>query len=236
MVTATPIVTELPTVEPTVAVSVGPIVDGGATEEPVATENAATPSLTEWGQQQVPASTVDAASFTLTAEYKIPMANKTARKVVKENPTEITLYTQGLTKAQLSVDIISNPDNSQVVWASTKREVATVSDEGTIVAKNPGLTYVTVRIGDTSMCCIVTVKKAALKVVNEKKMAVLKRGKSVKINVNANPKGKVTFRSSNKKVVRVDAKGKVVAKKPGIARIFVTCNQIKKTIIIKVKK
>lgn len=242
VVTATPIVTAIPTVQPTIAVTMSPIVDGEVTEEPKATADVPIPSPTEEVPQQIPSSNAggesskDAAVFTLAAEYKIPMPNKLAVKVVKENPTEITLYTDGLTRAQLSVDIFYNPGDSEVVWASTKRNVATISEEGTIVAKNPGVTYVTVRIGDTSVCCVVTVKKASLKVANEKKMAVLKRGKRVKINVNANPKGKVLFKSSNKKVVRVDARGKLVARKPGTAKIYVTCNGMKKMIIIKVKK
>ena len=74
----------------------------------------------------------------------------------------------------------------------------------------------------------------SLKVTASKKTLYL-RGpetkKSVKLKVTVKPKGaskKVSFQSSNKKVAKVDAKGKVTALKTGKATITVTANANKK--------
>lgn len=72
-----------------------------------------------------------------------------------------------------------------------------------------------------------TVKSVSLKVGKTKvtkKTYKLKRGKSVVIKVQAAPaaaKKAVSFQSSNKKIVTVSKKGKVVGKKNGTAKITV---------------
>lgn len=84
----------------------------------------------------------------------------------------------------------------------------------------------------------VTVKPAAftnslLKLA--KSSATIKKGKSTTIKATANPSGKITYKTSNKKIATVTAKGKVTGKKKGTAKITVTANGVSKTFTVKVK-
>ena len=58
---------------------------------------------------------------------------------------------------------------------------------------------------------------------------------AVKIKATATPSGKVTYKSSNKKVATVTAKGVVKGKKKGTATITVTSNGVSKKFKVKVK-
>ena len=78
-----------------------------------------------------------------------------------------------------------------------------------------------------------TVKKPTLRLV--KKSAKIRRGKKVRIRVKATPKGKVTYKSKNKKVATVNKKGVVRGKKKGKARIQVKCNGVTKTFTVRVR-
>lgn len=78
-----------------------------------------------------------------------------------------------------------------------------------------------------------TVKKSLT--VSRKKL-VMYKGKTKTIKAVTKPSKKITFKSSNKKVVTVNAKGVVKAKKAGKANIVVKANGLKKTVQVTVKK
>ena len=80
--------------------------------------------------------------------------------------------------------------------------------------------------------CKVTVKNPTLTVP---KSLTVKKGKKATIKVKSVPKGKVTFKSSDKKIATVSAKGVVKGKKKGSCKITVTVNGMKKTLSVKVK-
>lgn len=72
--------------------------------------------------------------------------------------------------------------------------------------------------------------------LNSKKNVNVKKGQKLKVKAKGVPKKKkVTFRSSNKKVATVNAKGIIKAKKAGKTTIIVRCGKKESKITIKVK-
>ena len=98
--------------------------------------------------------------------------------------------------------------------------------------------------GDDDLAAKTTVKKAALTIKKGKKSIAgktvkLKKGKSFKIiSKRTNTKKKVTYKSSNKKYVKVSAAGKVTAKKytKKTVTITVKAGTLKKTFKVKVTR
>lgn len=80
-------------------------------------------------------------------------------------------------------------------------------------------------------------KKLTLKASNKNVYV----GSSAKLNVKATKGAKLTYRTSNKRIVTVDSKGNIKGRKAGTAKITVTakkskCKTVKKTITVKVSK
>jgi arabinogalactan endo-1,4-beta-galactosidase len=137
----------------------------------------------------------------------------------------------------------SNATNTDLIWTSSNKKVATVSKNGLVKAKKIGKATITVATKDGSYTakCTVTVKKAVAvtKVKLNKKSKTLKIGKTYQLKATVKPTNAtikdVTFKSSNKKVATVDSTGKVTAKKKGTATITVTTKDGKFEATCKIK-
>lgn len=142
-------------------------------------------------------------------------------------------------KKQLTPVISPVSTLDKVTYTSSNKKVATVSKSGLITAKKSGTAKITVKSGKKKVTVTVKVAKAAptgIKGVAASK--TLKKGKSFTIKAKLTPSGaeaKISFKSSNKKVATVNAKGKVTAKGPGTAVITVKAGSITKTCTITVK-
>ena len=103
-----------------------------------------------------------------------------------------------------------------VVWSSSNKAVATVSD-GTVTAAKAGTTEITATAGNVKATCTVTVSDPVYKVTDIKLTAAPSRriaaGKKVKLKASIATDKSVTWTSSNKKVATVNAKGLVTFKK-----------------------
>ncbi|MBE5845806.1 MAG: hypothetical protein E7302_16900 [Butyrivibrio sp.] len=142
---------------------------------------------------------------------------------------------------QVTLKIKVSPKSAlkSLKFVSSNSKVATVDEDGVVIAKKVGVCVITVSTedGKTSDKCYVTVKAGKLVAVksvklNKKKLS-LKVGKTYKLKATVNPKGAtdktVTYKSSDKKVATVDKNGKVKAKKKGKCTITVTTKDGKKT-------
>lgn len=134
-------------------------------------------------------------------------------------------------------------------WSSSNKKIATVSSKGKITGKKSGKARITVKLRSglsTYFYAKVqksSVKTTSLKVTNAStgktmsKKVTLNMGKSLKVKATVGPvtsREKVTYSSSNKKIVTVSSKGTIKAKKPGTAKVTVKSGKKKVTITVKV--
>ena len=128
---------------------------------------------------------------------------------------------------------------NKVTYSSTNKKVATVSKDGTITAKKSGTATIKVKSGKKTVKVKVKVTaKAPTGMTGVPATKTLKKGKSFTLKAKLTPSGseaKITYKSSNNKVVSVSAKGKVKAKKKGTATITVKAGNVTKTCVVTVK-
>ena len=142
-----------------------------------------------------------------------------ATHTVKLNLTKITLgKTESYTlKATTSV-------KTTVKWKSSDAKVATVDSNGKIKAVGTGSATITVTTaGGRTATCVVTVKAAPASVKLSKSTLALAKGKTETLTATLNPGGAASYAkswtSSDTKVAKVDANGKITAIGKGTATI-----------------
>ncbi len=177
----------------------------------------------------VPAQPTETPAPTVTPEQ--PTETPAPAKGITATAKASTIYTKG--KTSTTITVVKNDVTGKVKFTSSNKKVATVSSKGVVKAKKVGKTTITVKVGNYTKKVVIQVKKPSLKLA--KSSATIKKGKNVKIKATATPSGKVTYKSSNKKVATVTAKGVVKGKKKGTATITVTSNGVSKKFKVKVK-
>ena len=132
--------------------------------------------------------------------------------------------------------------DSVVAWSTGNKKIARVSQKGVVTGKARGNTIITIRLasGYTKKMRVYVqkgiVKTTALKISNAR--LTLKKGRSYTLRTTVAPvtsQEKVTFKSSNSKIVTVNAKGKIYAKKKGKARITVRSGKKSRVCVVTVK-
>lgn len=132
-------------------------------------------------------------------------------------------------KMTLSADFITDTDDQEVSFTSSKSSVVKVNENGVVKAgKKTGKAVITVTAADgTSRKVTVQVmKKAVKKLAIKKGSRSLKKGKKLKLKVQAKPGKKLAsnqyyWKTSSAKKATVSAKGIVKAKQKGTVRITV---------------
>lgn len=110
--------------------------------------------------------------------------------------------------------------NGKFRYISSNPDVALVDKYGTVTIKRVGTTKITVIAGNTqnyrekSVQIALTVEKARQK-INGVKSSYQTRKRIIALRPKASGKGKLTYKSSNRKIATVNAKGKVTFKKKG---------------------
>lgn len=133
--------------------------------------------------------------------------------------------------------IINKPSNVKYTWKSSNPKVATVSSKGTIKAIKRGKVKISCVMKSgrktSTIKMTVQVKQPSLK----KKSGAIVYGEKITIPINSKPKGATyTWKTTNKKIVKVNSKGVVTAQNAGEAIIKVTIKwkKGKKTLSYKV--
>jgi len=148
---------------------------------------------------------------------------------VKLNYAKITMRKNTRFKWLKASVLPENASNKAIVWKSSNTKVAVVDAKGNIRAKKAGKTVITATTvnGKTAKVSVKVVgsRIRVSKLHLEQKKVTLKKGKKLKLRVTILPVNadnrKVTWKSSNKKVASINAKGVVKAKKPG--KVKITC-------------
>ena len=159
--------------------------------------------------------------------------------VLTLSKTTGTLTVGGTEKLTVTTNLSGN-----ATWKSSNEKVATVKD-GVVTAKAAGTATITASINGKTATYTVTVKaapaptqKPVVKTTGiTAKVAQVYVGKKATVQVTKeNVTGTAKFKSSNKKVATVNAKGVVTGKKAGKAKITVTVGKYTKVLNITVKK
>ena len=121
----------------------------------------------------------------------------------------------------------------KIKWTSSNKKAATIKN-GKITAKKTGKATITAKAGGKSAnikVYVVSKPKKAAKVKLNKKSVTLKAKKTLTLKATVSPKNStdtLTWKTSNKKVVKVDKFGEVTAVKNGRAVITVRTSSGKK--------
>lgn len=229
---ATPTVSPKPSVTPTAAPTAKPkpSVTPGAvpTTAPTATPKpGATPTV--------------ALSATPTT---VPTATSKPRPTATPKPTAIPIPSK-TTALTLRVKQSYKVNRKLKKVKTSNSKVAVISSKtGKITAKKAGKATITVTYTNGKQQIFnvkvqnKTVKTTALS-VKKKNIILQKKGKTFQLKVNVFPvtsQQKVTYKSSNKKVATVSAKGKITARKKGNATITIKSGSKKITCKVTVRK
>lgn len=143
---------------------------------------------------------------------------------IKLNAAKKTLYLGDTWK--LKATVTPKEAAAALSWESSNRKVAKVSQSGRVTALKKGTATITAKLaGGKKAACKITVKTAPVKKLTlNLKTKTLKKGGTIKLKATTSPKkttDTLTWKSSNKKVAKVSASGKVTTLKKGKATI--TC-------------
>ncbi len=137
-------------------------------------------------------------------------------------------------KVKLTYTLSPANARNRVSFRSSKPSVVSVSANGTVTGKARGSAKITAKTANGVQASItVNVKKAPKKVVAKLTKKRIKKGKTAKIKIKKlKPAGSasytVKYKSSKKRVAKVNAAGKITAKKKGTAVITVVTYNKKK--------
>ncbi len=131
----------------------------------------------------------------------------------------------------LKIKAVVKNANGQTTFTISNPKIATVNSKGVVKGIKAGKATITVCNNDV-------VKKFSLAVANptlSTKKATLEVGEKLTLKINGKV-GKAKFKTSNKKIAKVNNKGLITAKKKGSAKITVTTNgNVKLSCKVKVK-
>ena len=147
-----------------------------------------------------------ATKFTSGYDSKGITVTAPVKPSVKLDRTSLTL-TKGKTYA-LKATVTGT--NKAVSWSSSNASVASVDKNGKVTAKTKGTATITAKVDGVSASCKVTVNEPAKTTIKlDKTKVTLGAGEPCTLKATVSPSQKVTWTSSNPKLVKVDANGKL---------------------------
>lgn len=173
-----------------------------------------------------------AGTATITAKIK----NGEASCKVKVSKTTITLNKKSIVlqngySAKLTA---TTSTGHEVTYKSSKSSIASVDEDGVILAKKPGTATITVTADKTSVSCKVTVKQPTVR-LSKSSLSMYRKDK-IRLTVKSTSKSTPKWKTNKKSVATVDQNGNVTAVKNGVAIITVTVDGVSKMCEVTVKK
>ncbi len=169
-----------------------------------------------------------------TVKCKVTVTDTAPTSVSLKNK-EITLTSTGATFT-LEPKIEHKKETDKVTWTSSNENVATVDNNGVVTAVSEGTAVITVKVGEATDTCKVTVEYPEVIMpvesikLNTEKVTLTSSGATFALEVNAEPENttdkNITFTSSNEKVATVDSNGVITAVGEGEAVITVKIGDV----------
>ena len=104
--------------------------------------------------------------------------------------------------------------NKAISWSSSNASVASVDKNGKVTAKTKGTATITAKVNGVSASCKVTVNEPVKTIIKlDKTKVTLGAGEPCTLKATVSPSQKVTWTSSNPKLVKVDSNGKLTVTK-----------------------
>ena len=151
-----------------------------------------------------------ATKFTSGYDSKGVTVTTPVKPSVKLDKTSLTL-TKGKT---YTLKTTVTGTNKTVSWSSSNSSVASVDKNGRVTAKTKGTATITAKVDGVSASCKVTVNELAKTTIKLNKTKVtLGAGEPCTLKATVSPSQKVTWTSSNPKLVKVDSNGKLTVTK-----------------------
>ena len=151
-----------------------------------------------------------ATKFTSGYDSKGVTVTTPVKPSVKLDKTSLTL-TKGKT---YTLKTTVTGTNKTVSWSSSNASVASVDKNGKVTAKTKGTATITAKVDGVSASCKVTVNESAKTTIKlDKTKVTLGVGEPCTLNATVSPSQKVTWTSSNPKLVKVDSNGKLTVTK-----------------------
>lgn len=179
-----------------------------------------------WASDNAEVATVDknglvtaksAGKCTVSAVF--PSGSRTACKVTVE-PKGLKYKKKTIRKNARFTNVLVGA-KAGVKWSSSNKKVATVNGKGVVKGRKSGTCKVVARFGGKKYACKVTVVNPRL---NKKKITVY-NSRSFRLKVTGG-KGRIRWKSGNKKVATVSKKGTVTALKGGTCTVTAVRNGI----------
>lgn len=154
----------------------------------------------------------------------VSLAPLTADSIIIE-PTSLTLTKKDET-IQLKATLYPENIESKILWSSSNKSVASVTEDGIIKAISNGETIITATADDKTSSCKVTVDFAVESIsINPQKLTLTKIGETAQLEAIVFPNDidkEISWNSSNISVVTVNNKGMIKAMSKGEAKITAT--------------
>ncbi len=171
-----------------------------------------------------------------TAKITAKIKNGEAACTVTVTKTTIQLNTKKISLENgYSAKLTAKTSNGHpVTYRSDKKSIATVDENGYILAKKPGTATITAKADQTTAVCRVTVRKPTL-TLNRQSVSLYRR-QQARLSVKSSSKSIPKWKTNKKSVASVSQSGVVTALKNGRATITVTVDGVCKTCEVTVKK
>lgn len=174
--------------------------------------------------------TIDDGIKTFKRSMNITVVKAKATKLaLNVNKATVYLHKGGDNTLQLTATDKKTDEAVPVTWTSSDKTIAKVSKTGLVTFKKEGTVKITAATKDgykAEKTCTIKVKKLPVsKIVVDSKKMTMKVGETSFVQYRVNAKAynqAVSFKSSDKKVVKVDKYGNLEALKAGKAEITIT--------------
>lgn len=151
-----------------------------------------------------------------------------------------TKYTVSKGKTVTLKPVLSPVTSTEkITYSSSNKNIASVSSKGVIKGIKAGTAKITVKSGSKKVVLTVTVPRVATKKISGIKSAItLRKGQTSQLKPKLTPSNsddKISYGSSNSKVVTVNSKGVLTAKKKGTAIVTIKSGKVKISMKVTVK-